>query len=91
MESAFERPTFSDVLRARRAIAPYLSARTHKDAIRLNVEKTHTIAEGGEVAPLAAVIKIGDRLRGRKEEVVLSGGNLTAGMLREYLGGSTRR
>ena len=58
-----------------------------KEAIRLYVEKTHTIAEGAGAAPLAAAIKIKDRLKGKKVVMVLSGGNLTAEMLREILGG----
>ena len=54
-------------------------------AIRLYVEKAHTIAEGAGAAPLAAAMKMGDRLAGKRVGLVLSGGNLTASMLREIL------
>jgi len=56
-----------------------------KDAIRLYVEKAHTIAEGAGAASLAAGYKIRDRLRGKKVAMVLSGGNLTADALRSIL------
>ena len=58
-------------------------------AIRLYVEKAHTIAEGAGAASLAAAVKMRDELKGKKVGVVLSGGNLTADMLRGILG-STR-
>jgi len=56
-----------------------------KKAIRLYVEKAHTIAEGAGAAPLAAGYKIKDRLRGKKVAMVLSGGNITAEMLKSVL------
>ena len=56
-----------------------------RDAIRLYVEKTHTIAEGAGAAPLAAACKIRDRLKGKKVVLILSGGNLTADTLRSIL------
>ncbi|MGD2201737.1 MAG: threonine/serine dehydratase [Candidatus Bathyarchaeota archaeon] len=56
-----------------------------KAAIRLYVEKAHTIAEGAGAASLAAGYKIRDRLEGEKVALVLSGGNITADMLREIL------
>jgi threonine dehydratase len=56
-----------------------------RDAIRLYVEKTHTIAEGAGAAPLAAAYKIRDRLKGKKVVLILSGGNLTADTLRSIL------
>jgi threonine dehydratase len=55
-------------------------------AIRLYVEKAHTIAEGAGAAPLAAALKMREQLRGKRVGLVLSGGNLTAAMLREILG-----
>ena len=55
------------------------------DAIRLYVEKAHTIAEGAGAASLAAGYKIRERLRGKKVAMVLSGGNITADMLRSIL------
>jgi threonine dehydratase len=56
-----------------------------RSAVRLYVEKTHTIAEGAGAAPLAAGYKMRDRLRGKRVAMVLSGGNLTADMLRAIL------
>ena len=54
-------------------------------AIRLYVERAHTIAEGAGAAPLAAAIKMKDQLAGKSVGLVLSGGNLTAAMLRDIL------
>ena len=56
-----------------------------RDAIRLYVEKAHTIAEGAGAAALAAGYKIREQLRGKKVVMELSGGNLTADMLRSIL------
>ena len=56
-----------------------------KDAIRLYVEKAHVIAEGAGAAPLAAAYKMRARLKGKKVVLVLSGGNLTAEMLKSIL------
>ncbi len=56
-----------------------------RGAIRLYVEKAHTIAEGAGAAPLAAAVKIRDQLAGKRVGLVLSGGNITASMLREIL------
>jgi threonine dehydratase len=56
-----------------------------KDAVRLYVEKAHTIAEGAGAASLAAACKIRDRLKGKKVVLILSGGNITADMLRDIL------
>jgi len=55
------------------------------EAIRLYVEKAHTIAEGAGAASLAAAYKIRDRLQGKRVVLELSGGNLTAEMLRGIL------
>ena len=59
-----------------------------RDAIRLYVEKAHTIAEGAGAASLAAASKIRDRLTGKKVVLVLSGGNITVKMLRDILQGA---
>jgi len=60
-----------------------------RSAIKLYVEKAHTIAEGAGAAPLAAAIKMREELAGKKVGLVLSGGNLTAVMLKEILVGPT--
>jgi threonine dehydratase len=54
-------------------------------AIRLYVERAHTITEGTGAAPLAAAMKMKDQLTGKSVGLVLSGGNLTAAMLRDIL------
>ena len=54
-------------------------------AIKLYVEKAHTIAEGAGAASLAAGIKIRDRLQGKKVVLILSGGNLPADVLKSIL------
>ena len=54
-------------------------------AIKLYVEKAHTIAEGAGAASLAAGIKIRDRLQGKKVALILSGGNLPADVLKSLL------
>ncbi len=56
-----------------------------REAIRLYVEKAHSIAEGAGAAPLAAALKIRGSLEGMKVGLILTGGNLTAEALREIL------
>ena len=55
------------------------------EAIRLYVEKAHIIAEGAGATPLAAARKLRGRLTGKRVVLVLSGGNLTAEMLKGIL------
>ncbi len=84
--SAFELPL--EIMRENLDDFVLVSEDEMKAAIRLYVEKAHTIAEGAGAASLAAAIKMRDMLRGKKVGVVLSGGNLTADMLRDILNGS---
>ncbi|MEE9198562.1 MAG: threonine/serine dehydratase [Dehalococcoidia bacterium] len=56
-----------------------------KAAILMLLEKAHTLAEGAGAAPLAAALKIRDRLQGKKVVLILSGGNLSMRHLREAL------
>ena len=46
-------------------------------AIRLLLEKAHTLAEGAGAAPLAGAIKLRERLAGRRVALIVSGGNLS--------------
>lgn len=98
MESTGKSKTFADGLATRSAFElPLEIMRRNLDgfvlvseeemraAIRLYVEKAHTIAEGAGAASLAAVTKMHGDLDGKKVGVVLSGGNLTADMLRDIL------
>ena len=54
-------------------------------AIKLYVEKAHTIAEGAGAASLAAAVKLRDQLKGKKVGLILSGGNITADNLRDVM------
>jgi len=54
-------------------------------AVKLYVEKAHTIAEGAGAAPLAAAVKMRDRLKGKKVGLILSGGNITLESLMKCL------
>lgn len=82
--SAFELPL--EIMRRNLDDFVLVSEEEMRGAIRLYVEKAHTIAEGAGAASLAAAVKMRNELRGKKVGVVLSGGNLTAAMLREILG-----
>lgn len=55
-------------------------------AVVLHLEHTHNLAEHAGAAPLAAAIKIKDRLQGKKVALVLSGGNISLDQLRAALG-----
>jgi len=59
------------------------------EAIRLLWTATHNIAEGAGAAPLAALIRERDRMRGKRVGLILSGGNIDSEMLRSVLGGQT--
>ena len=48
---------------------------------------THNVAEGAGAAPLAALIKERDRMRGKQVGLVLSGGNVDADVFRDVLAG----
>ncbi len=54
-------------------------------AIRLLFEHTHNIAEGAGAASMAAAVKLRDELEGKKVGLDLSGGNITADVLRRIL------
>ena len=56
-----------------------------KKAIVLLLEHTHNLAEGAGAVPLAAALQLEDRLAGKKVVLVMSGGNLAVGKLREIL------
>jgi threonine dehydratase len=59
------------------------------EAIRLLWTATHNVAEGAGAAPLAALVKERDRLRGKRVALILSGGNIDSDVLRTVLGGQT--
>lgn len=52
-----------------------------RQAMLMYVEKTRNLVESAGAASLAAVLKLRERLRGRKVALVLSGGNVTVDQL----------
>ncbi len=58
-----------------------------KGAMRAYYTDTHNLAEGAGAAPLAALIREKDRMKGRKAGVVLSGGNIDTELYRTILAG----
>ncbi len=55
-------------------------------AIVLMLEKTHNLAEGAGAVPLAAALKLRDRLKGNKVVLIQSGGNASLEELKTSLG-----
>src|ERR1035437_393698 len=56
-----------------------------EDAVLLLLEHTHNLAEGAGAAPLAAALKLKDRLAGKNVVLVMTGGNLSIDSLRKLL------
>ena len=56
-----------------------------RQAVVLHLEHTHNLAEHAGAAPLAAALKIRERLRDKKVVLVMSGGNISPTHLREAL------
>jgi threonine dehydratase len=52
----------------------------------LMLERTRNLIEPAGAAPLAAALRLGDRLRGRQVALIASGGNVSPDQLRELLG-----
>jgi threonine dehydratase len=62
------------------------------EGVRLALRATHNLAEGAGAAPLAAAMKLRDRLAGRKVVAVMSGGNIDRTTLVRIVGdGGCRR
>ena len=61
------------------------------EAIRALHEDTHNLAEGAGAAPLAALARERDQMRGKRVAVVLSGGNIDRAWAAEVLAGRTPR
>jgi len=55
------------------------------EAVKILLETTHNLAEHAGASPLAAAIKIKDRLRGKKVVLVMSGGNISRDQLKSVL------
>ena len=56
-----------------------------RQAVVLHLEHTHNLAEHAGAAPLAAALKIRERLRDKKVVLVMSGGNISPTHLREAM------
>ena len=54
-------------------------------AVVLMIEGTRNLVEPAGAAPLAAALRLRDRLAGKKVALVLSGGNISPAQLREIL------
>ena len=57
-----------------------------EQAIVLHLEHTHNLTEHAGAAPLAAALKMAERLQGKKIALVVSGGNISVDQLRAALG-----
>jgi threonine dehydratase len=57
-----------------------------RQAILLMLEHTRNLAEHAGAAPLAAALKLRDRLAGRRVALVLSGGNISPAQLADVIG-----
>jgi threonine dehydratase len=56
--------------------------------IRLALRATHNLAEGAGAAPLAAAMKLRERLAGRRVAAVMSGGNIDRATLARVIAGA---
>jgi threonine dehydratase len=56
-----------------------------KVAVRLMLETTRNLTEPAGAAPLAAALRLKDRLAGKRVALILSGSNITPAQLRELL------
>jgi threonine dehydratase len=66
-----------------------VSEDTVADAMRLHLRTTHNIPEPAGALALAALLKEGDAVRGRRVAVIQTGGNVDAGTLSTVLAGRT--
>ena len=55
------------------------------EAIRTVLKLTHNLVEGAGALGVAAALKLGDQLRGKRVGVVFSGGNIDTAVLRRIL------
>jgi threonine dehydratase len=60
-------------------------------AIRAYYEDTHNLAEGAGAAPLAALMREREQMRGKRVGLILSGGNIDRELYAEVLAGRTPR
>jgi threonine dehydratase len=88
-EGVATRTTFDlpfSILRQQLADVVTLTEEELMDGVRLALRTTHNLAEGAGAAPLAAAVKLRDRLRGKRVVCVMSGGNIDGDTLARILG-----
>jgi threonine dehydratase len=73
------------ILREHLADFVLVGERAMEEAVLLMLEHTHNLAEEAGAAPLAAALRLGPRIAGRKVVLVQSGGNLTVSRLAELV------
>ncbi len=59
------------------------------EAIRLYFSATHTLTEGAAAAPLAALMKERERMKGRRVGLVVTGQNIDTPVMAKVLAGET--
>ena len=59
------------------------------EAIRLYFSATHTLTEGAAAAPLAALMKERERMKGRRVGLVVTGQNIDTPVMAKVLAGVT--
>ncbi|MBI5878805.1 MAG: threonine/serine dehydratase [Chloroflexi bacterium] len=57
-----------------------------RQSMRIMLEKTRNLVEGAGASPLAAALKLKDRLAGKKVALIVSGGNSSMEHLRQAMG-----
>ena len=62
-----------------------LSEKEIKDAMVLYIENEHQLLEGAAGTAVAALIKVKDKLKGKKVGVVICGGNIALDTLRKVI------
>ena len=75
-----------DVIRSGAARIVEVTDREIEEAMRAYFSDTHQVAEGAGAAPLAALLKEGDRA-GRRAAIILSGGNVDRAVYARVLDG----
>jgi threonine dehydratase len=58
-----------------------------RTAVRSMIETTRNLTEPAGAAPLAAALRLKDRLKGKRVALILSGSNITPAQLRDVLAG----
>ncbi len=79
------------ILRARLHDMVLVSEEEIREAIRVLLRETHNLAEGAGAAALAAAFKMREAFAGKRIVLILSGGNIDSGTLRNILSSGSGR